>query len=42
MGIFLIYTSLVTPYRISFLNEESNIAINLQLFDNIIDLFFFF
>ena len=42
MGIFLIYTSLITPYRISFLNEESNIAIKLQLFDNIIDLIFFF
>ena len=41
MGIFLIYTSLITPYRISFLNEESNIAIKLQLFDNIIDLIFF-
>ena len=42
MGIFLIYTSLITPYRISFLNEESDIGIRLQLFDNIIDLIFFF
>ena len=40
VGIFLIYTSIVFPYRISFLNENSKSGKKLKLLDDIIDNFF--